>query len=626
MCPLENCDAQVKDLSRHLNKFHKIVDKFDRKKITMMNKKVKPKNAENREAKLCPFCQVSYIRLDSHLRSAHKMDSESYEYRSLFKKREVREKETNQTSKKSYSDYAISMSGGFNEWLKTPSGGGKSVEDAKKTAYKVRQILTEFNQSDIELLGRQVLESEEELKLEKRNLLSKLEEWFIDYSCRNSAISAKTYLFAFKSFLKYLLLREDYPFHSENMVKYTSLFECWLQFLSKRSAQQKADKLPVEVTTEQVRSYESSQDYLSVKEDLLSLNEKQSGTGVQSKYRSFLLVNFLLHNGSRPCAIANISQKEFHDAQCIEENGETSYVIFVADHKTIASHGKAKITIPKWLHNAALKYEKYVRPEQSQTYEFAGREIVRFFLSSLGTKINSDSILKALQTAWKKAGFDIKIVSMDIRRLCVTSIHEVGDTSEKSRCAEHLAHSVNTASTYYKEIRRANKAANDGRLCHSAINGDIFLQNKTEQQTFDDPPPSCSHEPPIKRKKKENVHTNDSDYEPSSSEDDSVKKPLRSAPTKQKQRMHDEITSDYFSTNKSGRGNPSFSEQNRSTIKSAFFNFIYDQKTKPNPPPAKVIRRIIEDKNLDLLLGEKCTIPKIKGCIMGLIKKEYGYK
>lgn len=49
--------------------------------------------------------------------------------------------------------------------------------------------------------------------------------------------------------------------------------------------------------------------------------------------------------------------------------------------------------------------------------------------------------------------------------------------------------------------------------------------------------------------------------------------------------------------------------------------------SKPTPPPADIIRKVMRENDLEERLGShKSSIPKIKGCLQGIINRHFKYK
>lgn len=213
--------------------------------------------------------------------------------------------------------------------------------------------------------------------------------------------------------------------------------------------------------------------------------------------------------------------------------------------------------------------------------------------------------------------------------ICVTSVHDHRTHQDQLHAAEHQSHSLSTASGYYKQLRLADQAAEDGMLCHSAIVGD--LQRKKEQrqeQKREITPRNSDSEYEIPQDQ-----SSDSDYDP-----ELILKKKRKILSKKfepKPSTSSMVRFEEFGTEKAlkgigFKGQSTFSAEERAIIETSFYNIIYGQKVpegeKPSVPRRNVVRKIIQECQLEEKLGEKCVITKVIGCIQGIINRNFGYR
>lgn len=110
----------------------------------------------------------------------------------------------------------------------------------------------------------------------------------------------------------------------------------------------------------------------------------------------FLLTEIALENANRSGVLANRTVKEFKEAR--EVDGQ--YVVSVAERKTAATYGSAKVVLSPTLHHYISVYCKYIR-QQVVSGQNSSDEL---FLRWLGAGLTSGQITKSVQRAWSKAG------------------------------------------------------------------------------------------------------------------------------------------------------------------------------------------------------------------------------
>ena len=610
-CPIEECTSIVDNIPRHLRTIHNSDEEFIKQASLNLRRRKISQSKEQRNPKQCPVCLNSYPRLDMHLQTTHKWSTDSDQYRSMIKKRHV--KNLNVKSKTIYRQDVQNLALELRVWLETPNGGGRSPEEAKQTSLKVRQILQDLPEGFIETITEE-------------KTFGSLENWFVKYSERNRASSSKAYVFAFKTLLTFALAKNRFNYTAIKEVEMSARLKRLLKFLSKRAQQQSSEKFNIPITHEEVVQFENSDWFLKKKESLESatkLEKKDRGLD----YREFITINLLLHNGCRPCVVGNLTEEEFLKAEDVPS--EDCYIAFVAHHKTIGQHGKARLAIPYFIHNIMNNYRSFVRPKELIDYKFAGRMVTPCLTTETGTRYTTGLILEDIQNCWEKAGLSSKILSMWIRKLAVTGVHEFGTEEDKDKAAMHQAHSKNTATAFYKQRHQAEQAAADSKIVRAGITGKLKLMNEQKQnQTVAKAPKILQDISNVANNHCDDFVPDQQDYEEDSEFEESP-------PPKKKKKTEfpsARVQFDFESkpVGKIGRGQQYFTPEQRNIIEEAFYTFIHGFNPSPNfvmkPPRMKAVRMVIEDKNLEQRLDGKCDPLKVLGCVKGLINKVHGYK
>ena len=167
----------------------------------------------------------------------------------------------------------------------------------------------------------------------------------------------------------------------------------------------------------------------------------------QSQYtliRDFLLVEISIDNANRAGALANMKVGEFtrvskHD----KEN-----VVLVKNHKTLQTHGPARIVLSSRLHSWM---DIFVREVRSKVPGVTGSLNESVFLTWNGETMESSQINKAIKSIWKKAGMEGSPSSTLFRKSAVSKVHTNSESNEaRGNLADLMAHNVDTARKYYR--------------------------------------------------------------------------------------------------------------------------------------------------------------------------------
>ena len=167
----------------------------------------------------------------------------------------------------------------------------------------------------------------------------------------------------------------------------------------------------------------------------------------QSQYtliRDFLLVEISIDNANRAGALANMKVGEFtrvskHD----EEN-----IVLVKNHKTLQTHGPARIVLSSRLHSWM---DIFVQEVRSKVPGVTGSLNESVFLTWNGETMESSQINKAIKSVWKKAGMEGSPSSTLFRKSAVSKVHTNSESNEaRGNLADLMAHNVDTARKYHR--------------------------------------------------------------------------------------------------------------------------------------------------------------------------------
>ena len=194
MCRL--CNSAQSDLKRHL-KTHGLQED----EIKKMTNKERVRKPGKKNCKPCPLPECAglslYQRLDHHFKKYHKLQPNSATYKKYIKTKKLNQANDNYCDLRELIDE-------YSKYLQSPRGLFTNAKNAKQQSYKIKQILLQTNIFN-------------ETSLLKEESESVLENWFFKYGEMKNPSSAKTYLWVFYNFIKFLKIknRKNVSFNSE---------------------------------------------------------------------------------------------------------------------------------------------------------------------------------------------------------------------------------------------------------------------------------------------------------------------------------------------------------------------------------------------------------------------------
>lgn len=203
-----------------------------------------------------------------------------------------------------------------------------------------------------------------------------------------------------------------------------------------------------------------------------------------------------------------------------------------------------------------------------------------FFCTHQGKAIDSSSVGSALSTIWKRAGLTTKIGSTILRKTITTIVHR-SHGHLKEATARQLCHSETTAASEYKFQTRRKQAVQTTKALKKAL------------------------------RREEIVHTSSVEdrYAPSLQGENVLSLGLDTVHA---------LKDSALATTERKRSKTHFTDQDRN-----FFSFIFAPFIKSKKVPSlEVIRDMAKKHNFAGVLGPRCVLDKIPGCIRGLIARK----
>lgn len=158
------------------------------------------------------------------------------------------------------------------------------------------------------------------------------------------------------------------------------------------------------------------------------------------------------------------------------------FVISVKNHKTLVTHGPARIVLSAKLYSWMQIFVAEVRSTVCSSSD--NKKCV--FLSWTGEPLASSQISKALKSVWKKAEVDGTPSSTLFRKSAVTGVHRSSDSSEiRGNLADLMAHNTGTAQRYYKLHEKSVTSVQASKQLRKVMRGEIQEEEGSED------PKSC---------------------------------------------------------------------------------------------------------------------------------------
>lgn len=288
--------------------------------------------------------------------------------------------------------------------------------------------------------------------------------------------TTQSYLMSLRHFYSFSLsaeLGEDLsPISKERVISLKEKVTTWSSLFHHSSAKRHSEKIEKDlhalITPKQINEFERSEAARNAICLLGQLSATHNIEVTQSQYtliRDFLIVEISIDNANRSGALSNMKMGELRR---MKKEGEDN-VIFVKDHKTLATHGPARIALSAKLSSWVKIFVREVRCKVSGATD--GDSHV--FLSWNGEALSSSQISKAMKSLWKRGELDGAPSSTLIQKSAVSGVHNSSDSEpQQSDLADLMAHNVGTARKYYKLQEKSRSSVKASRQLRSVMSGE----------------------------------------------------------------------------------------------------------------------------------------------------------
>jgi len=175
------------------------------------------------------------------------------------------------------------------------------------------------------------------------------------------------------------------------------------------------------------------------------------------------LVEISIDNANRAGALANMKVGEFTRVSKDDEEN----VALVKNHKTLQTHGPARIVLSSRLHSWM---DIFVREVRSKVPGMTGSLNESVFLTWNRETMESSQINKAIKSVWKKAGMEGSPSSTLFRKSAVSKVHTNSESNEaRGNLADLMAHNVDTARKYYRLQEKSKSSVQASKHLRSVM-------------------------------------------------------------------------------------------------------------------------------------------------------------
>ena len=332
----------------------------------------------------------------------------------------------------------------FYEYLISADCGNKDERSSRQHRMQVKTILHVIDESmDIASLTR----------------TKRIRDEFLKIYCVHKKYEARTiraYLHSLDHFYTYLIAERSTIFESNMLSSIKVKVRNWInsyQRLSRKQKHLKDDREEeTEITPTQIKAFERSEVCRSAIVSLGNVEDDPTHALTVESFvtvRDFLMTMICIRNAHRSGVIANFTMDEFRN----HKFKDGCYIFRVHKHKTLSTHGPARIVVNESMFSWLETYVTYIRPQF-----VSSPSIDNVFTSSTGMRLASGAVSGGLNSIWKKSGLvDHRVNATKFRRTAVTAVRENGEGLEQET-ADLMGHLKSTADNVY-HIKRKEKSA-----------------------------------------------------------------------------------------------------------------------------------------------------------------------
>ena len=371
------------------------------------------------------------------------------------------EKDENESSFETPQKLADDVISEFEAWLRSADGGKLDEKTSQQHGKQVSKLLKVVD--------------------DKSNLTSLFDDRLInqkfleDYAKKEyHPKTTQSYRMSLRHFYSYSLTeqagltisKEKVIYLRDKVGRWSSSFR---QNCAKRHWEKMEEDFHVLITPDQIKQFETSK----AARDVVCLLGQLSGAHniqiTQAQYtliRDFLLVEISIDNANRAGALANMTVAEYN--RMAKESDE--FVVLVKNHKTVSTHGPARIVFSPKLKSWMDVFLREVRLKFTASNAEPDKCV---FVTSNGEPMVSSQINKALKSVWKKAEVEGAPSSTLFRKSAVSSVHSRSEGNEaRGNLADLMAHNVSTATRFYRLQEKSKSSVKASKHLRQVMRGE----------------------------------------------------------------------------------------------------------------------------------------------------------
>ena len=499
-CPMDGCTSLVKRMPPHLKKVHKLLPDSTEYKAALSrvrgpvsDSQRRPyherQRSSGRDKRESPVIVEELVESEDEIEVPRK-SSKKYKRIRILDDSESEEKESEHRSIHTRVEEIEHVRVEAIEKIEDETDeNGSSFENPQKLA---DDVITEFEawlrsadggQLDEKTSHQHGKQVSKLLKVvdDKCNLTSLFDGCLInqkfleDYAKKEyHPKTTQSYLMSLRHFYSYSLTGQvGLTISKETVISLRDKVGRWSSSFRQNCAKRQWEKMEEDfhalITPDQIKRFETSK----AARDVVCLLGQLSGAHniqiTQAQYtliRDFLLVEISIDNANRAGALANMTVAEYD--RMTKESDE--FVVLVKNHKTVSTHGPARIVFSAKLKSWMDVFLREVRLKITASNTGPDNCV---FITSTGEAMVSSQINKAIKSVWKKAEVEGAPSSTLFRKSAVSSVHSCSESNEaRGNLADLMAHNVSTATRFYRLREKSKSSVKASQHLRQVMRGD----------------------------------------------------------------------------------------------------------------------------------------------------------
>ena len=473
LCPIPGCSTKTERLPQHLQKTHRL--KRDDARYTKLMSLAKVvsrephvfQKMEKERRKNLNVSHASSLSQDEDVEKGSdnagdaiplqsNMDDEEEVYHESHEKAHDSERSSEDDITGS-ATLATKVLNEFRKWLLSPDGEKKDMKTAKQHVAQLKNVLSIVG-------GGTRLESLVDAKT--------IRDVFLGEHAKEKYCPAtiKSYLTSLQHYCSFLL--GDRPsgvvFNTEEVIRLRDQFKRWSASYKRDNSRRRWERHEEEVnsliTPEKINEFNKSK---ASRDAVIILGELCGDAAVelnQAKYtlvRNYLIVQIMIDNANRAGVVSNMTMQEFQRATVEDDR----YIVRVLDHKTVDTHGPARVILTKHLHNYIAVFIKGMR---SQLPDSQLETKQTLFVTWSGKQMESTQMTSALSSIFKRAGIEGPVHHTLYRKSAVSQCH-ANHKEISGNLADLMAHREETATKYYRVFEKNKSSVKASQKLHAVM-------------------------------------------------------------------------------------------------------------------------------------------------------------